>query len=185
MTSKIFKPTYLYIKQHAVTGKLYFGKTTKSNPETYLGSGKHWKSHIKVHGNQFVITRWFCLFIDQESCTEFALNFSKQQNIVESSNWLNLKPENGLDGAITGHTFQLGKNNSMYGKIHTLTTKLLCGKANIGRIISEYQILKIKEANSHPKSNETKRKMSDSRQHLTIDCTFSLLQLGNVFNTIM
>ena len=28
-----FKPTYLYIKQHTVTGKLYFGKTTKDNVE--------------------------------------------------------------------------------------------------------------------------------------------------------
>ena len=36
-----FKPTFLYIKQHTVTGKLYFGKTTQ-NPETYLGSGTYW-----------------------------------------------------------------------------------------------------------------------------------------------
>lgn len=27
-----FKPTYLYIKQHAVTGKCYFGKTTNPDP---------------------------------------------------------------------------------------------------------------------------------------------------------
>ena len=42
MSSKLFSPTYLYIKQHSVTGKLYFGKTSKPYPyvENYLGSGK-------------------------------------------------------------------------------------------------------------------------------------------------
>lgn len=53
MTSEIFitdfKPTYLYIKQHIKTGKLYFGKTVK-NPETYHGSELHWKQHVEKHG---------------------------------------------------------------------------------------------------------------------------------------
>jgi hypothetical protein len=31
-----FKPTWLYIKQHTVTGLKYFGKTTR-NPEKYKG----------------------------------------------------------------------------------------------------------------------------------------------------
>lgn len=96
-----FKPTYLYIKQHSVTGKLYFGKTTR-DPETYKGSGKHWLRHIKKHGTGHVITVWYCLFLDQESCTGFALNFSKQHRIVESSEWLNLCEENGLDGGVPG-----------------------------------------------------------------------------------
>ena len=97
----IYTPTYLYIKQHSITGKLYFGKTIK-DPEKYLGSGVHWKSHIKKHGKEHVVNLWYCLFLDQESITEFALNFSKQQNIVESSEWLNLIEENGTNGDIGG-----------------------------------------------------------------------------------
>lgn len=95
-----FQPTYLYIKQHSVTGKLYFGKTSKSHDEMlkYLGSGKRWQWHIKKHGIEHVETLWYCLFYDQEDCTNFALIFSSQENIVESTDWLNLKPENGLDG---------------------------------------------------------------------------------------
>lgn len=89
--------TYLYIKRHSVTGKLYFGKTNK-NPESYLGSGTHWKNHIKKHGKDFVETLWYCFFHDQEECTKFALMFSEQQNIVESNDWLNLVPENGMNG---------------------------------------------------------------------------------------
>jgi hypothetical protein len=92
---------YLYIKQHSVTGKLYFGKTTKSLDNLlnkYKGGGSRWNDHIRVHGRKHVVTLWYCLFLDQESCSEFALNFSEQQNIVESDDWLNLKPENGADG---------------------------------------------------------------------------------------
>jgi len=40
-----FQPTYLYIKQHTKTGKLYFGKTG-NDPEKYLGSGTRWKRHL-------------------------------------------------------------------------------------------------------------------------------------------
>ena len=96
-----FVPTYLYIKQHSITGKLYFGKTVK-NPLKYNGSGKHWKSHIKAHGKSHVETLWYCLFHDEDNIKEFSLNFSKEQNIVESNLWLNLIPENGLDGSSPG-----------------------------------------------------------------------------------
>lgn len=100
-----FKPTYLYIKQHSITGKLYFGKTDSKNPETYLGSGKHWKAHIKLHGKEHVETLWYCLFLDKESLVEFATIFSAQNGISESTEWLNMKPENGLDGGAPGTKF--------------------------------------------------------------------------------
>jgi hypothetical protein len=98
-----FKPTFIYIKQHSKTGLLYFGKTSRSSfsfrPDSYLGSGKYWKSHLNTHGKQYVITLWYCLFTDKEELIKFALAFSKQENIVKSSDWANLKPENGLDGS--------------------------------------------------------------------------------------
>lgn len=97
-----FTPTYLYIKQHKVTGKLYFGKTTK-NPENYNGSGIHWKSHIKKHGS-IIETLWYCLYTDEESIKNTALSFSKLWNIVESNEWLNLIEENGVDGGDTSTT---------------------------------------------------------------------------------
>lgn len=93
----IFIPTFLYIKQHSVTGKMYFGKT-KYNPETYLGSGTYWLRHINKHGVNHVVTLWYCLFPDEDECVKFALNFSTQHSITESDKWANLKPENGLDG---------------------------------------------------------------------------------------
>jgi len=97
-----FTPTFLYIKQHKVTGKFYFGKTTK-NPEKYNGSGIHWKSHIKKHGAK-IETLWYCLYTDKESIKNTALSFSKLWNIVESNDWLNLIEEDGIgNGLPVGH----------------------------------------------------------------------------------
>jgi len=90
------KPTYLYIKQHKITKLKYFGKTTK-DPNKYFGSGKHWIRHIKKHGLE-IDTIWYQLFTDEKEMVDFALKFSKDNNIVESIEWANLKEENGLDG---------------------------------------------------------------------------------------
>lgn len=101
-----FKPTYLYIKQHSVTGKLYFGKTFR-DPEKYKGSGTHWLRHIKKHGKEHVVTLWYCLFYDKEELTKFAIQFSEQQNIVKSDDWLNLIEENGLSSTPIVRTKQV------------------------------------------------------------------------------
>lgn len=91
---------YLYIKRHKVTGLKYFGKTTKSNPHSYPGSGKYWNRHCNEHGkgDAFIETTHVWEFTNQDECTEFALNFSRDNNIVESKEWANLVEENGLDG---------------------------------------------------------------------------------------
>jgi hypothetical protein len=94
------KLTHLYIKQHSVTGLKYFGKTTKEDPVSYLGSGIHWKRHIKKHGTDHVKTLWYQSFQDEKSLVDYATKFSKENNIVESKEWANLKEENGLDGGM-------------------------------------------------------------------------------------
>lgn len=91
------KPTYLYIKQHTVTGKCYFGKTIK-NPETYNGSGTRWLRHLDVHGSH-VDTLWFEQYTDANELRRVALLLSATFDIVKSELWLNLIPENGFDGA--------------------------------------------------------------------------------------
>lgn len=108
--STTFKPTFLYIKQHAVTGKLYFGKTVL-NPEKYYGSGEYWKKHIHKHGREHVTNLWYCLFLDEESLVEFATAFSLQQSIVESTDWANLVLETGREGGSTP-----GIGNGVFGK---------------------------------------------------------------------
>jgi hypothetical protein len=96
-------PTYLYIKQHSVTGLKYFGKTSKEDPIKYLGSGVRWNQHIKKHGAQFVKTIWLSDLYYDTSISEHALHFSAENKIDTSPNvWANLIPENGMDGAILG-----------------------------------------------------------------------------------
>jgi len=93
----IYKPTWLYIKQHNIIGLKYFGKTTLKDPVKYKGSGLYWKYHLREHGNN-VSTIWYQLFDSYESLYNYADKFSKENNIVESKEWANLIPENGLGG---------------------------------------------------------------------------------------
>ena len=92
---------YLYIKTHLGTGLKYFGKTYK-NPEKYKGSGKYWKRHLKLHGDN-VKTEILGIFYDETKCKDAALKFSIENNIVKSDEWANLILENGLDGMPEGN----------------------------------------------------------------------------------
>jgi hypothetical protein len=93
---------YLYVKQHRITGLKYFGRTTK-DPNTYMGSGTYWLSHIKKYGIEYVDTIELYEFDCQEKCTSFAKSFSVSNNIVESTEWANLILEDGL-ARYTGNT---------------------------------------------------------------------------------
>lgn len=93
---------YLYIKTHNKTGLKYFGKTTKKDPNSYQGSGKFWKRYVKKHGYD-VTTEVLGCFKEEDECTQFALRFSEEYNIVDSPEWANLREENGLDGAPKGN----------------------------------------------------------------------------------
>lgn len=92
----------LYVKTHNVTGLKYFGKTTAADPFRYRGSGKYWKRHLAVHGND-VTTTILGVYEDPKECERVAEQFSLDNNIVESTDWANLRAENGRDGAPVGH----------------------------------------------------------------------------------
>jgi hypothetical protein len=135
-----FEPTYLYIKQHATTGKCYFGKTIKNDPIKYKGSGIHWSRHLKIHGKDHVETLWYCLFLDQEECTKFALMFSEQQDIVKSEDWLNSVPEDGMSG-----------KGRLKGYKHSEETKMKISSSGKGKHFFTH-------------SKATKMKMSSTRK---------------------
>lgn len=92
-------PTYLYIKEHSLTGMRYLGKTTKKDPYKYNGSGKYWIRHIKKYGKKYIKTLWVSeIWNNKDDLREFALLLSEELDIVNSDKWANLKPENGNDG---------------------------------------------------------------------------------------
>lgn len=108
-----FKPTFLYIKQHSVTGKLYFGKSNKTYDSfvKYRGSGSYWTKHIKKHGSQ-IETLWYCLFTDVYSLVEFAVTFCQNNNIGQrdTSIWANQCIETGLGGGSLGFKHSVESN---------------------------------------------------------------------------
>jgi hypothetical protein len=99
-----FKPTYLYIKQHNITGLKYFGKTTAEDPSQYLGSGILWRRHLEKYGNN-VTTTIYGYFTDKNLLIKEALTFSKNNNIVKSKDWANLQEENGVGGGDNSASF--------------------------------------------------------------------------------
>lgn len=122
---KQFKPTWLYIKQHNGTGLKYFGKTVSVDPLKYQGSGIVWTRHLKKYGND-VSTLWCHLFFNQQSLTEYAIDFSTKNNIVESPTWANLKIEDGLMGGSYGEVsketrLKISENSKKHR--HTKETK--------------------------------------------------------------
>jgi hypothetical protein len=140
-------PTYLYIKQHSITGLKYFGKTTK-NPYKYNGSGKYWKSHINKYGKQFIDTIWVSDLYTDTSIINFALQFSIDNNIVESSDWANLILENGLDGG----SVTKGKVLSEEHKVKLSIAKIGKAPPNKGKPMSEEQKIKMSvTVNNKPK----------------------------------
>lgn len=106
-----FKPTYLCIKQHKITGLKYFGKTIK-DPLIYNGSGKYWKKHIKKYGKE-IKTIWTHFFNDVDELVHTALTLSELFDIVESTSWANMKPEDGLSGGDTSKSenYKVGMKN--------------------------------------------------------------------------
>jgi hypothetical protein len=127
-----------------VSGLKYFCKTTKIDDEfdRYFGSGVKWRRMTKRRQDKLV-KLWVSDFFHDTSIVKFAMRFSRFNRIVESNEWANLKPENGLDG---------GSDSSFY-------TDKVREKISKGRI-------KYLKENGNPhlgmkRSDETKRRIGE------------------------
>jgi hypothetical protein len=91
---------YLYKKTHKTTNIKYLGFTRK-NPYKYKGSGIRWVAHLKKHGNDVITEVLFETSNHNEIRTQGEY-YSKLWNVVDSSDWANLKPEGGEGGGVPG-----------------------------------------------------------------------------------
>lgn len=112
---------YLYVKQHSITGLKYFGRTISKDPFKYKGSGDYWKLHIKKHGINHIKTIEIWGFDDQKLCSEFALKFSIENDIINSNEWANLILEDGTTGldrtfSKSSEESNIKRSKSMQGK---------------------------------------------------------------------
>jgi hypothetical protein len=95
------KPTRIYHKQCSHCGLNYLGKTVRDEIENYTGSGVYWQNHLKKH-NAESIHIWNSNWFYDTSIVDYALDLSEKLNIVESKEWANAVPEDGLgDGGPT------------------------------------------------------------------------------------
>lgn len=175
MSDLDFSPTFLYIKRHRKTGLKYLGKTSdqRKNPYKYLGSGRHWTNHLKIHGKE-IDTVWCQLFTDKNLCVETALFLSDFYKVVVSKEWANEKPENGLDGGFNGYNqgmtgkkqkeaskklmsiAKAGSNNPNYGKTYTEEESKKFGHTkNVGskRTAAQKETMSINHADVAGKNN--------------------------------
>lgn len=125
---------HLYVKQHDITKLKYFGKTIRSNPFSYTGSGTRWIKHIKENGKQHVKTLEVYSFDSQKDCTEFAIDYSKKHSIDESKEWANLQLENGKNGPVG----QTKEKSHMFGKKLSSKTKEKMSNSRKGNLNPSY-----------------------------------------------
>lgn len=98
MSEILTKPTRLYIKKCSHCDLKCFGKTVALDIEKYEGSGTVWKNHLRKHGAKALHIWNSDFFILKEEIEKEAINFSRENSIVESLSWANLKIETGLEG---------------------------------------------------------------------------------------
>ena len=145
----------LYLKTHNKTGVKYFGKTS-NDPFKYRGSGKYWSRHLKTHGND-VTTEIVQSFKDHEFdlAEQFAIEYSINNNIVDSKEWANLMIENTKDGLAKGTKFSEETRKKM-------SISQMGNTATKGSKLSEDHKRKIGLAQTGNKhSEEAKKKMSE------------------------
>lgn len=94
---------YLYVKESPL-GLKYLGITIK-NPIKYIGSGKHWRLHIKKHNlackdiNTKIIFQTTSLL----EISNKGIYYSELWDVVNSEEWANLIPETGYSNGTLGN----------------------------------------------------------------------------------
>lgn len=159
---------YLYVKTHKL-GLKYFGKTINQDPHKYKGSGTYWTRFCEKYGWEYD-TEIVAEFDEsqKEQALQFSIDYSKTNNIVESSEWANLKEER-LDG---GFDHINGKDKQFYiEKAKTTvnswdsekTARVNAMKRNLGNTNGMYGRNRSGELNPRwkvPHTEESKKLMS-------------------------
>lgn len=172
----------LYIATHNITGLKYFGKTERyftldDIQENYSGSGVYWKNHLKKHGDDVTMEIYGIFLLDEVE--NIALKFSTENKIVESNEWANLRPENGLAGMPIGGCHseetklkmsitQTGKESPLKGMPLSEEHCRNISNGKTGKIYSEDHRYNISESlKGREIPLETRKKLSESSIGIT------------------
>lgn len=174
---------YLYKKTHLITGLMYLG-FTRQNPYKYHGSGVYWKSHIKAHGNQ-IHTEILKECTNNEEIKKWGEHFSQLWDVVNSTQWANLKPETGEGGCPKGTGSGRKQSEATKAKISKTKTgkkvtwtipprseelKAHLSRLNTGKIIppevTEKRLKTRREMGNLGHTDETKKKMRKPKSEI-------------------
>lgn len=144
------KYNYLLLKTHNKTGLKYlcFHRGTDESCLKYKGSGLYWKKHLRVHGGD-IHTEILEKSLNQKYISEKGLYYSKLWDVVESSEFANMVPEDA---------------NQICGQFHSKEARELRRKSLKERIdrdgLSDLEILARKkgiEVMHNPENREKAR----------------------------
>ena len=164
------------LKTHLKTNLKYLCKTIKDDP-TYKGSGKHWRNHLNIHGRDVSSE----LLFSSNNITEFSqvcLEYSKTLDVVDSNEFANLIPENGLDGGDTYSNQTPERKVEIGNKLSESLTKY-----NMSRPKEHNDaIAKARSGMSHEAKNSRCKKIQDvyaTRKHDHLFERYSKERLGS------
>lgn len=159
---------YLYVKTHNKTGLKYLGKTVQ-DPYKYKGSGKRWINHLKIHGND-VTTEILLATESVDELRETGKYFSKIFTVKSSSNWANIKDEEGDGGDYWSNLERPAEtkrkiSDSLTGQIKSDETKRKI-KESVKRWYENNAAVGHGRREGFTHSEETKKKMRKPRKEL-------------------
>lgn len=164
----VFKPTWVMVKMHMITGLKYLCKTNCKDPLKYVGSGTYWRAHLKKYGADKVTTVWHHQFTDKDCMVKFAMGFSKIFDIVKSVEWANLIDETGLDNLTGAH--------------HSAQTKEIIGQKQ--RAFQAKFGSPLAGRTTASPSSTTRERMSNSRRTWVEQNPDRMLEIANTLKSV-
>ncbi len=157
----------IYIKE-SPQGLKYLGQTIAEDVTKYRGSGKRWNNHLRKNGYGLSDIKTEVIFETDsvEELKEKGLYYSKLYNVVEDSDWANLREEEGAGGRNLGDKngrygkgyIVAGENNPMYGRRGELSPHFGKKRPEISKKMSGENHWTYGKT----RSEETRRKISET-----------------------
>ena len=145
---------YVYLTTNLINNKKYIGQHRGEPNDSYFGSGIYIKQAIKKYGKENFKKEILCYADSQEELNKLEIEFITLHNAVEDEMYYNI--------ALGGYTpVAVG---GMKGKKHTEETKQKLRELNLGENNPNFgKCGELNPGYGKPRSEETKRKISETR----------------------